>query len=113
MTLASDWILLYASKHLSVPEGWSGRVMTAVPPKLWTSSAMSWLSVATTTLSSAFFTWLYTRWITVISPSMASGLPGKRVELYLAGMIAMKSVLFIGLVSELSLKWGFKVSELL
>lgn len=70
---------------------------------------MSWLSVATTTLSSAFFTWLYTRWITVISPSMASGLPGKRVELYLAGMIAMKSVLFIGLVSELSLKSGSKL----
>ena len=99
MNGSSPWMLIItslssgrkacaASPQRSVPEAWSGEVITATPPKPRTQSAIRSSSVATAkSLTSDDRTRSYTHCTIGLPWIKASGLPGKRVEAYRAGMI--------------------------
>ena len=92
ITSASVAIFSAASSIRSVPLLWSVRVIIACPPKPVTALKMRSSSVATQASGSTFVTCSYTRCITIFPSSMASGLAGKRVEAYRAGIMAMNFI---------------------
>ena len=95
ITLASVAIFSAASSMRSVPLLWLVFVITALPPKPSTALKIRSSSVATQASGSTFVTCSYTRCITIFPSSMASGLAGKRVEAYRAGIMAMNFMLEI------------------
>ena len=84
---------MYASRHRSVPQRWSVRVITTLPSNASTALYMRSSSVATSRVSSALLACSYTRCMTVLWHRLANGLPGKRVDAYRAGIIPMYFIL--------------------
>ena len=88
ITYSSASIFCATSATRSVPVRCLSDVIITFIPSFWHASTIIWLSVATITSSNmeTFFASLYTHQTIDLPQISASGLPGKRDDLYLAGM---------------------------